>query len=139
MSGKSPPINRDIAYLLPLPLQDWLPEKHLTRSVWILWFGSIFVLWWRATLVAVNIPITQPHYGHCCSTVMRWGYANQLEAQLHQEVQELLRWVERADAPPPGAHPCAQTDRVSTPGSSVGSLSVQVNPTPRRRVRCRRV
>ena len=33
MSGKFQPINRDIAYLLPPSLQDWLPEKHLARFV----------------------------------------------------------------------------------------------------------
>ena len=33
MSGKYQTINRDSAYLLPAPLQDWLPEKHLARFV----------------------------------------------------------------------------------------------------------
>jgi transposase len=33
MSGKFQTIDRDTAYLLPLSLQDWLPEKHLARFV----------------------------------------------------------------------------------------------------------
>ena len=33
MSGKFQMINREIAYLLPPSLQDWLPEKHLARFV----------------------------------------------------------------------------------------------------------
>jgi transposase len=33
MSGKFQTIDRDIAYLLPPSLQDWLPEKHLARFV----------------------------------------------------------------------------------------------------------
>jgi len=31
--GKFHPIDRDIAFLLPLPVQEWLPEGHLARYV----------------------------------------------------------------------------------------------------------
>ena len=33
MSNKFQPINRDTPYLLPLSVQDWPPEKHLTRFI----------------------------------------------------------------------------------------------------------
>jgi len=59
------PIDREIDYLLPPSVQDWLPESHLARYVVDVAKGWICRSWSEPMRAVAATPTTQPCCCHC--------------------------------------------------------------------------